>query len=232
MKIEIRTRMCSHNMPQQPTNQFADQPKMPNRVAPITKPASAIVSALHTINRQVRLLKVAGWCCIPMFCMGAACLVVASTVDHFRALFRSAIAFYGGEKNLQVLTDKIHAELIIFRNAVTIVNAVARTETIKADVSLLDVIYHAHPRIKSIMQPGTSALLVMSLFNTGIHDSYFDEIWKTYTSMGGNYRVIVYGILEYICMTYEPTCTIAEAYFEKILAANSAARVECLAHKC
>lgn len=202
---------------------------MPNRVKPSATVSSALLAARDNLTCHVRVLKTAGWCCIPVCCAGVACFSLADVENAQLSLINRAIAFYGGVPNVKELATKVNREQSLFRAAVTKINNSIDPANIKGDVKLIDIIYHAHPRIKKLLNMG-NALVIFDYMDGTKYETYYEAIWTEYEQMGGNYHVVIYGILEYICTVYDATCTIAEGYFDRVVS-DSAARVECLSHK-
>lgn len=157
-----------------------------------------------------------------------SCLIVDKAVSPFKKKYNMIIEFYGGIAKVRELSQKISHELCIFRDARAAANDLVSAHSIISTVNILDVIFCAHPKIKSIMRPNPLDIFNM-LADTG-KNQYCMAIWEEYVKRGGNYHVIIYGIIEYMCALYDPTCALMESNINSLLS-DTAYRAECLAHK-
>ena len=193
-----------------------------NRITPVTR-KSAVVTAYESCSRYAFWAKFVGWSCMPCCCAGLPCLIVGDIPRTFAVKFGMLIELYGGEKKMHMLADKIAEEQSLFRDAVTFVTDTIDATKIKANITLWNVICAMHPKINSL----TASLSFDSHFED---NTYAQQIWDRYVSTGGNYSVIVYGLIEYMCSIYDPTCIIVDECMSKVLS-DSSLRVEVLSHK-
>ena len=186
---------------------------------------SRIVQELQAAKKNAFLTKLSGWLCVPFCCIGCACLLVAEIPAKFVEQCNALIDFYDGEKRLGVLAVKIKKEQSLFREAVTQANSVISPELIDPNITLFDVIRDMNPRINS---------LCMKDIYFGISKiknlTYSQEIWRTYQQNGGNYHVVMYGIIEYMFMVYHVDSNKVADYITKVLS-DTSFRVEVLSHK-
>ena len=121
--------------------------------------------------------------------------------------------------------------------------------SIKPSLKPHEAIFEAHPKLRTIID-GTSpfglnvisdALVSAAFASAGLSQkactnvaartsSYTMQVFNQYEQFGGNYHVIIYGFMEYICTMYDPTCLIVENYLPKF-GSDTPARRECLMHQ-
>lgn len=191
---------------------------------------SNILKIVSSHRKAYLACNVTGVCCIPFCCVGLACLAPAQMIHHILEQYDDVIHTYGGPKSLTVLADKIRKERVIFRDALTIVNRSCDPNIIDPDITLLDVIMQMQPRIGQIIQnsrcAGAQLLGILQKKNY----AYTSVIWNAYEKREGNYSVIIYGLIEYLCQLYEPTSQYVINFVEKFNV-DSALRTECLHYK-
>ena len=190
------------------------------KIAPSSKSPSAVLSALHQLKKYRFWLKFTGWCCMPMCCIGATCLVTSAVPGQYIPKYEAIVELYGGKEKMKLVAEKVHREMVLFRNAVTAVNNTIDPTIIKSDITLLKLISSMNVKFRQISRE--------SYYNCT--DIYVDAVWNDYVAKGGNFHVVLYGIMEYICTVYDPTCTIAEIYLNW-LTSDTSIRVECLSHQ-
>jgi len=193
-----------------------------NKVEPMRNTESSIIKAMKVCDKQAFWLKFSGWLCIPCCCIGAACLAVGYIPAAFVEKFTEVITFYGGKDAVRALAELVQKEIRIFRDAVTEVNNSVDPHDIRANIDLFDVICDQEPKI--------NALRSNSYILSGHDKNYSKLVWDAYQKHGGNYHVVVYGLIEYMCIKYEPTCSIVEVYLNSITS-DTSLRVEVLSHK-
>lgn len=186
---------------------------------------SKIVAAGKNNRMSAVFLKLSGWLCLPFCCVGYVCLAPGYICDTLSDNCKKLIELYGGSARLQILAQKIAKELEIFRDAVTLANTVVQPSVIRPDITIIDVIADMNPRIGPIIRNDISLILFPNNNN-----SYSTEIWKNYQNDGGNYHVIVYGLIEYLFTVYPPDSIFVDSYINKALK-DSSLRTEMLSHK-
>jgi hypothetical protein len=153
-------------------------------------------------------------------------MVPAEQVGKMKKMYAQVIDTYGGKRKCKILGIRVQQELDIFRAAVTMVNNTCDPTIIHSDVQLLDVICQANPRIGKIIQDSSS----YSVCNKSKNEDYLNQIWTIYTKQGGNFNLVVYGLIEYLCRMYDPTCDYVQTYLQKFTS-DSALRTVCLSCK-
>jgi hypothetical protein len=191
---------------------------------------SSILKGFKTVKGSACGLYTVGCCCLPFLCAGLVCCIPAVELSYFKELYENVIKIYGGEKELTKLGDKVKKQRNIFRNAVTQVNSTCKPAIIKADVTLYDVICHADPRVGQLIKGSDVSSLLDEVFRSALNKEYYDLVWTAYKELGGNYHVVVYGLIEYMCQMYDPTCEKVKCYLN-LFTSDTSLRVECLAHK-
>ena len=161
-------------------------------------------------------------------CTGIACITVAATLAPIADALADAVHFYGGEENLKRVANMVYHEQDIFTRAVNAVNSTISPKLIQVNLTLLDIIIANVPRTGSILEQSMS--VTMRLFKSAKQE-YCKAVWDMYVSMGGNYKVIVYGLIEYMCQIYEPTCDNVIRVVDNFNK-NGPLRNECTNHKC
>jgi hypothetical protein len=156
---------------------------------------------------------------MPLCCVGAVCIVGSHECKRFIEKYKKIIAIYGGEKNMIILANKICKENEIFRTSTTEVNNIISPQFITPNISLFDIISVMNPKIQNIVSNSKKT-----------KTQYISDIWDQYQKNGGNYHVIVYGLIEYLCTIYDPTCITIENYIDPFIA-DTMMKVECLSHK-
>lgn len=193
-----------------------------NKVEPMRNTESAIVLAKKVCEKQTFWLKLSGWICLPCCCIGCACLAAGYIPEAFAKKFADVIEFYGGKDAVRGLAERVRKEIRIFRAAITEVNNSVDPKDIRADIDLFDVICDHNPKIDALR---SNKYILMS------HDKNYSKlVWDAYQKHGGNYHVVVYGLIEYMCIKYEPTCSIVEVYINN-MTGDTSLRVEVLSHK-
>ena len=190
------------------------------KIAPCSKSPSAVLSAVHKLKKYRFWLKFSGWCCMPVCCIGATCLFASTVPGEYIPKYEAIIELYGGKEKMKLVAEKVHREMVLFRKAVTAVNNTIEPSRIKSDITLLKLISTMNPKFRQISSEPA--------YNSS--DIYIEAVWAEYVAKGGNYHVVLYGIMEYMCCVYDPTCTFAEIYLNR-LTTDTSLRVECLSHR-
>lgn len=118
--------------------------------------------------------------------------------------FEDVIDYYG-KANLNRLGDLVQAEQEIFKMAVNTVNHKVNPDVIDINLTLLDVIITMNPTTGRIIQQAKSIYMRFNDSMKPTTQNYHNLVWDEYIKLGGNYRVIVYGLIEYMCQIMEPT---------------------------
>lgn len=193
---------------------------------------SSILKLMSTYKKTYVAFNITGACCLPVCCIGLACLAPAQVIGHVLEQYDDVIYTYGGPTSLTVLADKIRNERVIFRDAVTIINQLCDPTIIDSDITLLDVIIQINPRIRHIINNSRCiGSTLLGIFNKNEkNNEYASLIWNEYEKKGGNYTVIIYGLIEYLCQLHDPTSQYVINFVEKFNV-DSALRTECLQYK-
>lgn len=188
---------------------------------------SVIVKTSLVLQKQLFWLKFWAVLCMPLCCIGLSCIMIRDMVLNFAPKFKKIIAIYGGEDNLEILSEKIKREIVLFTEAVKFANVVVDATCINQNIKIIDVIFYMFPKIKNNLSVDSN-----QLYNEDRQTIYNEQIWERYLKLGGCYHVIVYGYIEYICMTTEPLIlsTSVELIINKFIT-NSKLSSECLSHK-
>lgn len=198
--------------------------KIMSRIHPTTIPltnTSTVLTARKSCRKTQFWLKCAGYFCLPCCCLGVSCLTLGEVPKSFLAQYDLLIKMYGGEKKCLEIASKVSRELTLFRTAVTQINNTIDPSLIQTDITLLDVIYANHPRINALR---VKSHFNWSSYNSKIHgntNAYPTEIYNLYLSMGGDYKVVIYGLIEYLCHLYDPTSTIVLDYLASVITDSS-----------
>jgi hypothetical protein len=183
---------------------------------------SAILKVYKTLQWKVSLLTTSGILCVPFFCFGCICLVPSATYSEFKNRYEKVIRLYGGKKPLKQLGKMVANENEIFRNTISFVNRTYENPSdINPNINLLDIICEMNPSIKSILT---------SSWVGKYSKEYVKTLYEHYIENCGNYHIIVYGLIEYLCTQYDPTCIKIEDYLNRFVS-NGALYLECMDHK-
>lgn len=187
---------------------------------------SAILKIYRDLQWKVNLMAISGVLCLPFFCCGCICLIPSVTYRPFKNKYEQIIRLYGGKEPLKQLGKMVANEDEVFRKAISFVNKTYdNAADMNPNITLLDIICEMNPRIKSIIK---STWFTFDLVR--YNKEYMKKLYESYVENGGNYHVIVYGIVEYLCTHYEPTCIKMEDYINRFLD-NGALYLECINHK-
>lgn len=195
------------------------------KVTPLT--TSKLIDGLRQYKKQKCLLNCIGISCIPFCCTGIGCISIAAQLAPVTEALEDVVHFYGGEANVQRLAGKIIHEQHIFARAVNSVNATISPELINTKLTLLDCIIANVPRTGRIID---EAQFLTSRLRTS-SSQHGSAVWDIYLSMGGDYKVVVYGLIEYLSQNYDPTSQTV-LHVVNQLNKNSPLRNECQLHKC
>lgn len=196
-----------------------------------TPSGSSLLRGLKSCKQTKGLLNCIGITCMPFCCTGIACMSVAAQIAPIADALSDVVHFYGGEKNLQRIANLIHHELDIFMRAVNSVNTTVDARIINVNMTLLDVIITHVTKTGSIIEQSQSSTgRTLAMFKN-IHPAYKQSVWDIYNSMGGNYKVIVYGLLEYLSQMYDPTSNAVMSVVYNFNQ-NGPLRNEVAIHKC
>lgn len=188
---------------------------------------SVVVSAQRACARNHILLNVLGGCCMPLCSVGITCCVVGSTFKSFSKNYKHLIGMYGGKLNMHRIATMIRQEMEIFKQAVAKVNMTVNPVFIVGDTTILDMVLYAEPVFSAAYMPHH---LMNTVSRCSSNSTYCNVLLTEYLSLGGNYNVIIYGLVEYLCMLYDPTCTVVENVLVHAVG-DTVLHVEMMAHK-
>lgn len=190
---------------------------------------SSVLQAVRKFDKTNIILKVGAVLCMPLLCLGCVCVSLHEVIKPCKSL-KKVVKQYGGSAAMNKLAQKVATERAIFRGATTFVNTTTNA-TIFPDLTIWDMILESDVRIGCICS-NTSTHISRMCLDTNKRKEYVDQVWRAYQANGGNYHVIVYGLIEYLCQVYGamPMCNIVEIYVNDFVN-DTALRVECLAHK-
>lgn len=191
-----------------------------------TTSGSCIIGTRNVHAKQTFLLKLSGWLCVPCFCSGCVCLAISSATEDIRSKYDAVIKFYGGEKIVVNIAEKVKVQTLIFRHAVTEVNKVVNPRNIVADIDMFMMCKDMCPLFKAVSV--TTLHSFISVANKS--ESYVVNVWNKYLELGGNYHIVIYGIIEYLCTVADPTSIYVTKYVD-LLIKDTAFRSEVLSHK-
>jgi hypothetical protein len=164
---------------------------------------------------------------MPFCCVGIACLSIGAQLAPVADALEDVVNFYEGQSNVRRLATKVYYEKNIFMKALNSVNATISPNLININLTLLDCIISNIPKTGRILNEAQYTMNRFKSFNS----EHNKAVWDMYQSMGGDYKVIVYGLIEYLCQIYDPTSQ-AVMHVVKQLNENSPLRFECQLHKC
>lgn len=191
---------------------------------------SSILQATKDLKKTVFWLKFGTIVCMPCCCIGLTCMFIGTDNDDFLQKYKQIIELYG-KINLVLINKKIKQELIIFRNAVSIINKTIDPKLIKQNIRLDNIIFDMNPRIKATLSSAIDNLFDnVDIFLDGDKKKYSEQIWNKYIELGGSYYVVIYGYIEYMCMMNDPTCNTVKYILDKMVT-DSTLRAECLSYK-
>lgn len=214
---------CMINVIMQNTTQY-----IMAKITPTPTNKSFLEIARSSCGSDSFWLKVAGYLCMPVCCIGCSCLFADKSMTEWKDKYDAIIALYGGKQKVKELSAKIANELRLFGTARTVANTKVSPHIIVRDVNMLDIIFCANPLVRQIM--GAITLEALVIFDRKERNEYFTVVWNEYVNLGGNYHVIVYGIMEYLAMICDPTSRVMEYSVNEVLR-DTAFRVECLSHR-
>lgn len=189
--------------------------------------SSGIKWALSSVSKQTFWMKFAGAVTIPCCCLGLAFCTGGAMLNIFKDKYEEVVRIYG-KGNLDTLASKVRQEKQLFRAAVTKVNNEVHYSSI-TEVNLIEVMRSMVPRFGQIYN-STTFTSILRLHHTHQHEQYYKKIWDEYQNTGGNFHVVIYGLIEYLCTEIDPTCTMMEDVLNKFTA-DSSLRAECMSHK-
>ena len=164
---------------------------------------STILDTLSFLNMLSRWSWFFGCLCLPVCCVGMSCFVMQGTIiSSCEIIISTVINIYGGKKICKALGRLVRIDHAIFCNAVGSVNAGCDARIINAKVTQIDVIAYKHPRIGKIFE---EYKIVAGVSQPSPQTSeYYNRIWDQYTTNKGNYKIVVYGLVEYVFMMNSP----------------------------
>ena len=194
---------------------------------------SIIVKTSFILQKRLFWLKFWGVLCMPLCCIGLSCVMIREVILNFGPKFKKIIAIYGGETNLEILTERIKRELRLFNESVRFANLVVDATCINQNITITDVIFYMFPEVKKNLSIDSNQIYIENEAYSKNEDRqrmYNEQIWERYMKLGGCYHVIVYGYIEYMCMNTDPLSTNIEIIIDKFLT-DSKLSTECLSHK-
>jgi hypothetical protein len=192
---------------------------------------SMILNGIKSCKRSKGLLSCLGVTCMPICCTGIVCLTMGSELGWIAEALADVVNFYGGEQNVKRIAAMVEHEQNIFMRAFNNVNTTISPQLIDVNLTLLDIIICNVPKTGSIIEQSQSITKrTLSLFKTP-NQEYKKAVWDMYTSMGGNYRPVVYGLIEYLCQMHDPTSNVV-MYVVDQFNHHGPLRNECALHKC
>lgn len=204
------------------------QRTQPNKMCKVAPTASSkLIDGLRQCKSQKGWLNCVGVSCMPFCCVGIACLSIGAQLAPVADALEDVVNFYEGQSNVRRLATKVYHEKNIFMKALNSVNATISPNLININLTLLDCIISNIPKTGRILNEAQYTMNRFKSFNS----EHNKAVWDMYQSMGGDYKVIVYGLIEYLCQIYDPTSQ-AVMHVVKQLNENSPLRFECQLHKC
>jgi hypothetical protein len=177
--------------------------------------ASKVVSALHKADRWMLFGKCMGWTCMPMCCVGLACLAPVEAMSDDVDDMRAVVALYT-EDTLHRLASLVQLEHEKFVRACICVNArTADKGSINSELTLLDAICTGMPEVGAVMQE-EDRLFLFDVDKTA-RMAYKTAVFLEYVSSGGVPAVAVYGLPELVALRCDPMSVIAFGYYRKLV---------------
>ena len=157
---------------------------------------SRLVACYETRRRLSLKMRIAGWVCAPVLCVGCCCcLYPAWAVDScLRKLggfieLRTAAA-------LHAMAAMVKREQLLFLDACMVVSS----EPAFPNMRLLDALRYGRPEIYSAIKLGSTTVLDYS----PARRAYTIDVWHEYTRRGGNVAVLLHCLPEFLAMYVSP----------------------------
>lgn len=183
--------------------------------------SSKLLDAIKDLQYQNIMCCTVGVCCLPMFCSGAICLGGSVKLKSYLKKYKKVVDLYGGRKAVKELSARVHHEQSLFRAAATAVNssvdASKNNIEIQGDMTLLSMICSLDPRAKSLYSERDYSTISSIFCDHDKYKEYATLVNQEYVSRGGDASIVLYGIMEYILLFYNPTCLVAEKYLDNLV---------------
>lgn len=166
------------------------------------------------------VLKFLGYLCIPCCCAGCICLGLATEVSAAAQLYVQLIEFYGGIVLARQMAARVRQQANIFRDAVIHVNnSTTSSLSIDPNLTLLDLVRYYNPRFNETCRRSSCLAILDTIqdMQKNRNKAYYSSVWNTFIEMGGNPNTVIYGFIELILETSDPTSTNATNYAKQIL---------------
>lgn len=162
--------------------------------------SSIIVSAA----RKQTVFKVISFGAL-LCCIGACCLPIVYLNE--REILKDVVAFYTASV-LHAISDQIQAQQTLFEDAcITAINtfmATGRSNEIKRNLALIDLICAFDSTVKNVMDPLTYKVVSLAVrtrkgqVNPDGRKSFASTVWDAYIESNGDYGCVIYGLPEYM----------------------------------
>ena len=193
------------------------------RVSPTFLPPSRIEKFASSIKSQNILVKVLGWICVPFCCIGCTCIGMSMQMNEFEIAYSRLLEFYGGVALARQMAQKIRDQAQKFRDAVNYVNQVCDASIINSSLNMFELVKEFNPRFAAVCTISSSSMLFQNLFalEKVKYAPYHKQVWDKFVEYGGDSSTVIYGFIEYLIETVDPSSTNAMEYVREILADSS-----------
>jgi hypothetical protein len=175
--------------------------------------ASKVVKEMRKADRWMSFGKCLGWTCMPMCCVGLACLAPVEAMSDDMVDMRAVVAMYT-EDALHRLACLVQSEHAKFVRACLRVNArTADKGAIISELTLLEAICAGMPEVGAVMDE--DRLFLFDVDKKALV-AYKKAVFAEYVSSGGLPAIAVYGLPELVALRCDPTSLIAFRYYRKL----------------
>lgn len=189
----------------------------------------AIPSRIELASRKNKkdsiLLKILGVLCVPCCCAGCICMALSTEVTTYAQLYARLIDFYGGIVLARQMATRVRKQIQIFEEAVRHVNNTSDPKTLSIDpqLTLFDLIRYYNTRFNEVCKSASAGGILEAIqdLQRNSKRAYHSAVYNTFIQMGGNPDDVIYGFIELLLETADPTSTFAIGYVKQILTNTS-----------
>eukprot|EP00798_Chlamydomonas_sp_ICE-L_P019722 gene19722-26413_t len=162
-------------------------------ITPTESDGSRLVSCYETQRRVTLKMKVAGWLCAPVLCIGCCCLVPAWALDACISNLGQFIEFCTAPKLHQMAALVKHEQRLFVDAFMAIGNSV-----VFPNMRLLDALRYGKPGVYAVIKLDDHFIVSPSKHAAAA------GVWEEYCRRGGNVSVLVCCLPEFMAMYASP----------------------------
>ena len=181
--------------------------------AKIHPEGSILLKTLSNIEKNLFWAKFWGWLCMPVCCMGCICIIPAKVYEELIIDLKKIIKLYTPKK-LEIIAKDISREQSIFIDACIEINKTC--EQIYPNTTLYDALCVTIPNFKTMIGISSRSRDYVSNVDKVAADAYASKAYSVYIEKGGDINSVIYGLPEYLCTIYDPTCDTMSNLYKKI----------------